>query len=249
MMNYMHERLLNMFREVVKIFEQNEINYMVCGGTLLGAVTRKGFIPWDDDVDICVFEKDYARAQSLLTKYLPDDMILQCDETEPKYYHGWVKVRDKNSKVYPFESRYNYNGVWIDIYCLVPSTVNRVSYDIVKEHIRYLFRRYASDILGLPKFLKEFFARNLMLKFLVSIKDSYTVDDHSEVCIIRSASHVVVQKDLCVSKNKYQFEDITVASFANADEYLKKHYGDEYMNTPPPSQRRISIERIEIRKD
>lgn len=99
--DYLHKGTLEIFRQIKVIFDHNNISYMVCGGTLLGAVTTGRFIPRDDDFDVCIFEKDYDRAIDLLIEKLPKDILVQCSKTEPRYFYGWVKVRDVNSKVMP----------------------------------------------------------------------------------------------------------------------------------------------------
>ena len=101
MIDYLHTQTLKMTEVVINLFKEHNIRYMICGGTLLGAYTTNKFIPWDDDVDICVLEEDYDKMLSILLSSMPDWMVLQCDKTDPKYYHGWVKVRDKASIVYP----------------------------------------------------------------------------------------------------------------------------------------------------
>lgn len=142
MIQYLHNKTLEMLKIIIPIFETNNIHYMICGGTLLGAASTDKFIPWDDDVDICVLEDDYEKMIDSLISNIPDWMVVQCDKTEPHYYHGWIKIRDKESKVYPSEQNYQYNGVWIDIYKLKKLKRKNVNKEIVKEHIDYLRRRY-----------------------------------------------------------------------------------------------------------
>ena len=94
----MHWRTLEIFLQIKAIFDKNNIRYIICGGTQLGAITTGHFIPCDDDFDMCVFDYEYDRAINLLIENLGDDIIVQCKQTVPRYFHSWVKVRDKNSK-------------------------------------------------------------------------------------------------------------------------------------------------------
>ena len=66
MLDYLHRRTLEMMKDILMVFEKNNIRYAICGGTLLGAATTGKFIPWDDDFDVCVFEEDYDRMIQLL---------------------------------------------------------------------------------------------------------------------------------------------------------------------------------------
>ena len=141
MMNYLHARTLEMLRCVKDVFDKHGIRYMICGGTLLGALTTGKFIPWDDDIDICLAEECCDDAKRFLMSELPESMIVQCNETEPCYYHGWLKVRDKHSRTFPGEDSYKYNGVWIDLYKLATVPENETIHAINAEHFSYLIRR------------------------------------------------------------------------------------------------------------
>lgn len=65
-MNKTHQQLLRMLKDIHRLFEQFEIQYMMCGGTLLGAIRHNGFIPWDLDVDLSVFLQDHLIVRRVL---------------------------------------------------------------------------------------------------------------------------------------------------------------------------------------
>ena len=77
--------MLRMLKIIDYICRKHDISYWMCSGTLLGAVRHKGFIPWDDDLDICMIREDYERFVKIAVNEFPEDMMLQTRETDPHY--------------------------------------------------------------------------------------------------------------------------------------------------------------------
>ena len=74
---------LEMLKLVDKICQKHNLHYSLVGGSLLGAVRHKGFIPWDDDIDIAMKRKDYEKFLKIAQKELPKKYFVQYCETEP----------------------------------------------------------------------------------------------------------------------------------------------------------------------
>ena len=83
---------LNTLLDVKKLLDSNNIEYFLSEGSLLGAVRHNGFIPWDDDIDICIKREEYDRFISIAKKELSDEYVLDCFETNPNHWTICAKV-------------------------------------------------------------------------------------------------------------------------------------------------------------
>ena len=68
----LHQVDLNIVKEVIKICDENSLIYYMIGGTLLGAIRHKGFIPWDDDIDLGMPRNDYEKFLEIAPNFLSD---------------------------------------------------------------------------------------------------------------------------------------------------------------------------------
>jgi len=122
--------LLQMFSQIC---EQNDLHYYLAGGTLLGAVRHKGFIPWDDDIDVMMPLEDYEKFLRL-TDRLPSNMAVMTEDAFEKYPFYFCELCNLDV---PFQTG-NQNGppgIYIDIFPLLPSrapgNMSRFLFDIV----------------------------------------------------------------------------------------------------------------------
>ena len=77
--------------------EKLDISYIIISGTLLGAIRHKGFIPWDDDIDIGMTRNDFFLFLKNGQKYLPNHLFIQHYTTEPNDNKIYIKVRNKDT--------------------------------------------------------------------------------------------------------------------------------------------------------
>ena len=113
-----YDELLIM-KEIHRICSSNHISYSLFFGTLLGAIRHKGFIPWDDDIDIVMSVEDYVLFKENCTKSLSKDMFLQDNITEPnscRPYTAKIRLNGTCLLENTNKNKNMHNGVWVDIF-------------------------------------------------------------------------------------------------------------------------------------
>lgn len=90
--------LLDILKEVKRVCDENNIDYFIIAGTALGAVRHKGFIPWDDDIDIGMTRDNYEKFIKIANTKLSEEFFLQTMETEEETPFYFAKVRKNKTK-------------------------------------------------------------------------------------------------------------------------------------------------------
>ena len=211
---------LSILEEIDRICAKHRIDYWIDSGTLLGAVRHGGFIPWDDDIDICMLAEDLDHFKQVAPAELPPSMVLQSKETFPESKEPIVKVRENNSLyVEPgddFSANYP-KGLFVDIF---PFVAYRYSLRSVAELFwfggQYLMSRVAWW--GASAFR----SRDQYLSFVLE-NNGYGIM-HRRECIFPLSTMTFEGKDFPAPRDP--------------DEYLRDLFGD-YMRIPPPERRHI----------
>ena len=94
-------RLQLMQLEILKVIDticqKHQIAYSLYGGTLLGAIRHKGFIPWDDDLDICMSRTEYERFLRVWEEEKPQGYLIQNKENTPSFTQSFTKIRKEHT--------------------------------------------------------------------------------------------------------------------------------------------------------
>jgi len=226
--------------------EQN-INYYLSYGTLLGAVRHSGFIPWDDDIDIQMTRPDYEKFLKLFPDYAKENNLLIVNNTTKPYYGRFFsKVIDTNTVL--IEPQYKTDdpiGVFVDIWPLdgLPNgKIKRYFFNkrtvllsklilassMRKDKNMSFFRRTAVFFAG------AFNPRKLIKKLeIMAEKHPY---EQSKYVKCYSANGFIFDKKEYDKTKLMPFEDAEFFAPVEYDSILKKEYGD-YMEIPPPESR------------
>ena len=230
---------------------KHNLRYTLAYGTLLGAVRHKGFIPWDDDIDIWMQREDYNRFIELWIKEGIKGYILQTPYNEPEFTQNFTKIRKDNTTYLQSgeESLTYHKGIFVDIFPLdkVASTTLKQKMQNFNSIFMMLFAR--KYIPPTETILKKIISKIVLL---VVPKSKYDLlKNKLEKSIIKKSSDDGGYKYFgtmeSLSKSPYSnnmFDNMEVASFEDRefmitsiyDEVLTKFYGD-YMKLPPVEER------------
>lgn len=120
--------LLEMLTDFDDLCRKNNLTYFLVGGSALGAVRHKGFIPWDEDLDIGMPREDYERFSEIFLKACSEKYWLQSIEQSKLYDLTFMKIRKKGTRyVELFETEPEHAGVFMDIYPLDNVPDNKIA--------------------------------------------------------------------------------------------------------------------------
>lgn len=241
-----------MLKILIEVFNKNNINYYLWGGTFLGAVRHGGFIPWDDDIDIILPRPEYNKFISIIRKnknILPNNLEFAGFEIGKDDY-PFIKLINKNIIIKDILQWDKY--LWIDIFPLdgVPEKY-KIYYKIrkIRKHLYNLYRYKANNFVMNKRSLSEKI-KIILFKFIKKDKYAQVIKNYIEFCskydynkskyvcdnIWCGNTKYYLEKEKIQQCETYEFEDIKVNGFKNYDYVLHELYGD-YMKLPPEDQR------------
>lgn len=241
---------------VDKVCLENELRYFLCGGTLLGAVRHNGFIPWDDDIDIMMPRRDYDR----LLEVWPDNsyFAFRNYKNTPNFPYAYGKAFDTRTiKQEPLRKKCQLIGVDVDVFPIDNLPDDHTKALKLFNDVSYYSSRLYKHIYGFHAGIRSLKSNFALLygRFLellgaetinsLIVNISECAQRFSEVetdyCGITSISHYGIKE--MNPKTNYStavnvlFENQYYPAPVGFADYLKRLYGDNYMQLPPVESR------------
>ena len=255
-MEKIHLVYIEMLNTLEEICKKNNIHYHISGGTLLGAIREKGFIPWDDDCDINILRKDYEKFKAVSKEILKSKNMLLIDpHDEDIPFQDFVTRIFYIDYVYREDDEYKtlYNGLyqylWIDVF--IYDNINekkknsifflqKMIYGLSMGHRKIdNFNRNKSKVLNGIAYILSRIGKLFPLTLLkrMHYKLSLKYENKNSLYVYCSNYPPIWMKSIIL---KSKLEDLIYVDFLNIklpvikayDEYLKYWYGD-YMSKPP----------------
>lgn len=265
----LHKVDMEIVKNVINICEENNLEYFMLGGTMLGAIRHKGFIPWDDDIDLGLPRKDYDKFLEIAPKQLTNNLKMVNYKTDSNYHYYITRILDIDTKV--IEERIGkeeekYTNASIDIFPLDGTPNNKILRQIY--FFRVLYHRALMSLCykdSIDKKRKRSKKEKILLwimmklpiqKITTAYKQKEQIDRLLKKHDFYNSKYVgnimgayrtkeIVPKEFYGKGKMYQFEDIKMNGLELYDEYLKYTYGD-YMKLPPEDKRKTHFKIIEI---
>ena len=249
-----NELVLNMMKQLHKVCIDNGLRYTLIGGSMLGAVRHKGFIPWDDDLDIGLPRPDYEKLIRILKNNPLENCFLQCFETEPHYNQPYAKLRLNGTKYLEgFTQNLDiHQGLFIDIFPLDKinnpygkGSLNRqvlvkvLTFAIWGKEKCYIKRKGIKKFEHIISAIIDIFPKKTIIKFQRSIV--YRENKEWEYRASMFSSNYKPNKIYFLDSDfdniiKVPFEDAQLCVVSNWDECLKRLFKN-YMEYPPIEKR------------
>ena len=241
---------------IAKFCDERKINYWIDCGTLLGAIRHKGFIPWDDDIDVGMLRPDYDRFMKEFNGYSPR-YEFHCLENDSDWLWAYGKVIDNDTVMYEhghskeiFDA-VNY-GVYVDvfIYDNAPDDDNAMRKMFRKRDFLHLMSRarlnniffhssgniFRRLSVRAVRMMLRLFNKNYFVRKVFENSRRYISENTKRVGNFAAVNYMVCDKDAFDSFIEVEFEGKKYKAPAGYDKWLRAFYGD-YMQLPPVEQR------------
>lgn len=242
---------LEILEKIDTICRENNIQYSLYAGTLLGAARHQGFIPWDDDLDICMTRDNYERFLAIWDRVKPEGYILQNKENTPDFTQSFTKIRKEHTTFlqYDWEREKYHTGIFIDIFPFDKMPAKKLQRILfcwnVMQYQLYTREFVPEKSNSLVKFVSKLLLsinskekRKVKRKNLIKEITKYNLDKKLKVVSVETigALKITFPNDIFDEYTTLQFENKKYMCVKDWKCFLECEFGD-YMQLPPESER------------
>ena len=246
---------LELLNELLRVCNKHDIRVHVFGGTLLGAVRHGGFIPWDDDVDVCLLHDDYEKLLKVAPSEIKYPFFFQTALTDRRYFLRFARMRksDTTGVITGQETPEYNNGIFIDVFILNGYTDNKflLRKQLFEMRLTWkLCRAYIARLDEKAKYKRPFIGTAQFIEKAVAPYETYVhmndmvqgrYDNKTQKVALLTHGKKMMKKYWCYASDfdetvYLKFENLMVPAPANYERFLLNAYGD-YMKFPPVEER------------
>lgn len=247
-MTDIQKQLLSLLLEIDEICKEHGIEYYIDGGTALGAIRHRGFLPWDDDADIMLTRENWLKFEKVMRENPRPNRVLEGMHNCPDYTMVYARycATDttcilRTSMIDQFRS-----GLFIDFFILdpIPDTpeFRKEYFDVLHGYCEYLNPYYYDAIIGVNDWLDRFIemgakeGRQAVADFVEKKLFSYPDQDGMTYGFRYDNGMFIYPRDV-VGKPRYvPFENVYLPVAERAEDYMRIHYGDNWHMIPSAAE-------------
>ena len=245
----LQQKILGNLMALDKVCREYGLRYYLWAGTMLGAVRHKGFIPWDDDIDVAMPRRDYEVLLAHCKEWMPYPYKVIAPETDSKYPYPFAKIEDVTTTVMERPDFKYLEGVYVDIFPLdgfpADQNLQQQHYKRWKLWRHLLFMRCRDPFkhgYGPRSWFPWLIHQVFSLAFLQSKVKKYMTRydlEQSEYMVAYDDNGInaIFPKQLLAATKAYDFEGRHYPGVDDYHTYLTINFGSDYMQLPPVEKR------------
>ena len=254
-MQELHEKLVEVMDVFHAFCKDNGLTYYMLGGTMLGAYRHRGFIPWDDDIDIGMPRADYERLLAMQAEEFPQGYGIRHHRFEEGVPYAFLHFEDKNTTyIEQMRSKDTYvGGVFLEIFPLDDAPEKAWKRKWKARYVYFLKRIFYGLILDKGQ-KKRSFIKRMSILFIRTFFRMDRLTKRLDTCIRCTASgsgiysnllgHWGIREDIprevFGTPTEYEFERRYYFGAEQPEKYLTALYGEDYMTPPSDAEKEAS---------
>lgn len=247
----LQEKVYSVFVEFDRVCRKYDIKYSMEGGTLLGAVKYKGFVPWDDDIDVIMKRDEYERFLKVAPEELRSEFFLQSYNNIDEFPLNYAKLCLEGSMIVDYDYtrlKKMHHGIFMDIFPIDNVCLKNVRKQCSKVGVLTAAKRKKLKVGSRGKGIR---------KILYGILSAFPLSKLNRMidkqCKKYNKSNTEYRYEVCNSNKNFpplpkyfydeyvelDFNDRKFFAIKNYDEFLKTRFGKDYMTELPPIEKRV----------